>query len=338
MFSTQQAAVACARAFDLFSRLYRHGLTPALWDQVEGLPALSAVLLPRPYHADEAAASFQTLFGLNVFPYQSLFLDPAGLLGGAETARVRDSYRQMGFAVDEDSEPADHLAHELAALAFLCQAEAEAREDGRADMVARARQLQASFLDEHLLAWLPAFTVAVQRQGDPFYAELAGLTLALAVERRHSLTENSQAQPTLPAGEGSTLPDLDAPHTDLDAIAGFLLTPVHSGLYLSRGDISRLGRAVGAPHGFGERRQMLRTFLRSAAEFDRFGPALAALQALVDETARTLGRCGEELGSQAVVKPWLARLRATEALFQKLTAALDGLQGPQGTATACPRK
>ncbi len=320
MFSSQQTAVACARAFDLFSQLYRHGLTPTLRAQVAKLPVLATVT-PRPYDSDEAAASFQTLFGLDVFPYQSLFLDPAGLLGGRETARVRDSYRAMGFAVDEDCEPADHLAHELAALTFLCQAEAEAWEDGRADMVARAQQLQASFLDEHLLAWLPAFTVAVQRQGGPFYAELAELTLALAVERRRSLVRGGQGQPTWPAGEDLPLPDLDAPHTDLDAIAGFLLTPAYSGLYLSRGDVIRLGRAAGTPHGFGERRQMLRTFLRSAAEFDRFGPALAALQAIVDHAIRSLHTVGEVYDG-SLVTPWLQRLHATQQLLGAMGNAL----------------
>ncbi|WP_298982571.1 TorD/DmsD family molecular chaperone [Caldilinea sp.] len=345
MFTPHQAAQAYAQAFDLFARLYRHGLTPALVIEAAQLPDLAAVA-PQPYDADEAAAAFHTLFAMNVFPYQSVFLDPDGLLGGGETDRVRAGYRRMGFVVDEANEPADHLAHELDALAFLCQAEAEAWEDERWDMVARAQQLQADFLDGHLLRWLPAFTAAVQRQEEPFYAGLAELTLALAAERRRSLEpgrlgvqrardEDIALTPRSHlngAGDALTLTPADEPpaqrverllanpQTDLDAIAAFLLTPAYSGLFLSRRDIGRLGRAAEAPHGFGERRQMLRTFLRSAAEFDRFDAALAGLRSLVEDTAWTLRRWGSETVSLSTVQPWLDRLSATRRLLETLEA------------------
>ncbi|MCS6843429.1 MAG: molecular chaperone TorD family protein [Caldilineales bacterium] len=351
MFTAPEAALAYARAFQLFAELYRSGLTPALLEQVQALPELAAVA-PHPYVPDEAAASFHTLFGLNVFPYQSIFLDPAGLLGGPETDRVRVSYRGMGFAADEASEPADHLAYELDALAFLCHAEAEAWEDGRGDMAARAQQLQADFLKEHLLRWLPAFVAAVQRQGDPFYAQLADLTLALAVERRRGLAEQ-QIAAGRPAGDGAVLvlrprPGVNGaaadptaetpagrverlladPQTDLDAIAGFLLTPPYSGLFLSRRDIGQLGRSAEAPHGFGERRQMLRTFLRSAAEFDRFPAAVAALAGVADDTAAALRRLAADNAEAAeLVEPWLERLAAT----RRLLAALAEAQGDART-------
>ena len=347
MLTSHQTALAYAQAFGLFARLYRHGLTPALMAEAAQLPELAAVA-PQPYDVDEAAASFYTLFGMNVFPYQSVFLDPEGLLGGTETERVRISCRHMGFVVDETSEPADHLAHELDVLAFLCQAEAEAWEDGRGDMVAHAQQLQTHFLDEHLLRWLPAFTATVQRHEDPFYAEVASLTWILAAERRRSLESgalgvamhgevipltlrpfsngvNSNGVNNDPAAWQPAESPADRverlltdPQTDLDAIAAFLLTPAYSGLYLSRRDISRLSRSVDAPHGFGERRWMLRTLLRSAAEFDRFAAALKALKDLVHEVMLTLRRYGEETCQPAPIQPWLERLYATSHLLTRL--------------------
>lgn len=334
MLTTHEAALAYARAFQLFSELYRSGLTPDLLAQVQALPELAAAA-PSPYVPDEAAASFHTLFGMNVFPYQSVFLDPDGLLGGPETDRVRHSYRGMGFAADEANEPADHLAHQLAALAFLCHAEAEAWEDGRADMAARAQQLQADFLDQHLLRWLPAFAAAVQRQGDPFYAELAGLTLELAAARRRALPSLALALRPAPATAEADEPPIQRverlladPQTDLDAIAGFLLTPPYSGLFLTRRDIGQLGRAADAPRGFGERRQMLRTFLRSAAEFDRFPAAVAALESVAEETAAALRRLAESADAPELARPWLARLEATRQLLAMLAEAQGSTPRP----------
>lgn len=353
MLTSHPIALAYAQAFELFARLYRHGLTPALMMEAAQLPELAAVA-PQPYNADEAAASFYTLFGMNVFPYQSVFLDPEGLLGGTETARVRISYRHMGFVADETGEPADHLAHELDALAFLCQAEAEAWEDGRSDMAAYAQQLQVRFLDEHLLRWLPAFAAAVQRHGDPFYAEVAGLAWSLAAERKRSLepgalgtaingemvhgemisltlrpfsngvdndsaVRQSAESPESPVDRVERL--LADPQTDLDAIASFLLTPAYSGLYLSRRDISRLSRSVDAPHGFGERRWMLRTLLRSAAEFGQFAAVLKELEDLVNEAMFTLRRYSEETHHSDSIQPWLERLDATLHLLTMLETA-----------------
>lgn len=342
MQASQQTALAYAQAFELFARLYRHGLTPPIMVEVAQLPELAAAA-PQPYDADEAAANFYTLFGMNVFPYQSVFLDPEGLMNGIETERVRASYRRMGFVADEANEPADHLAHELDALAFLCQAEAEAWEDGRSDMAAYAQQLQARFLDEHLLRWLPAFSATVRRHADPFFAEVTNLTWGLAAERRRLLWPGAPgATPkeevialTLRPFNGAADDDpfalqatesptrrverlLADPQTDLDAVAAFLLTPAYSGLYLSRVDITHLSRSVEAPHGFGGRRWMLRTLLGSAAEFDQFPAALRALEALVDEVRRTLHRYGEETQQPDLIQPWLERLCATSQLLTRL--------------------
>ncbi|MCX7853736.1 MAG: molecular chaperone TorD family protein [Caldilineales bacterium] len=312
--SAREAALASGRAYGLFGQLFLHGLTPTLFAVVETLPELAAAALP--YDPDEAAAAFYALLGMNVPPYQSLFLDDTGLLGGSECDRVRESYREMGFAVDEANEPADHLGHELLALSHLCLAEADAWEDGHMAMVARIRRLEKTFLTDHLLRWLPTFVMAVRRQGPSFYAHLATLTLELALARWQPA---ATTPPSPPVPASSLTPRervarlLADPNIGLAEIAGFLLTPVYSGLYLSRDDIGRLARAVDVPTGFGERRQMLRTLLQGAAVFDCWQALLAALSAVVDEFAAGYERF-EGTPAAVLMAPWQERLAATRAL------------------------
>lgn len=59
-------------------------------------------------------------------PYASVYLDGDGTLHGRTTERTRDFYRERGFDLADDSEPADHIRFELDFLAALA---AEARFD-----------------------------------------------------------------------------------------------------------------------------------------------------------------------------------------------------------------
>ena len=111
--------------YELLSRLYLEGITGETLPYVEAIPELAAKLSEE-FDPDEAAADYQHLFGFNIFPYQSIFLDPAVLLGGQVTDDVTRSYRAAGFILDSMAESADHIGHELQFMAVLCTAESEA--------------------------------------------------------------------------------------------------------------------------------------------------------------------------------------------------------------------
>ncbi|MBW7884728.1 MAG: molecular chaperone TorD family protein, partial [Caldilineaceae bacterium] len=280
------------------------------------------------FNADDAAATHQAVFGFNVFAYQCIFLDPSGLLGGDESDRVRRTYARAGFGVDETSDSPDHLGHELSLLAHLCGAEADAWGDGKTGVATRAQGLQAAFLDEHLLWWLPVVAETVTRQEEPFYAAVAGLIKALVVDHRLSLYQDhfellSQAKALHATPQLPEPPDILAdPKTGLKEIAGFLLTPVYGGIYLSRDDIGRMAGAVHLPRGFGERRQMLANLLRAGAEYDQMAKIVAALGALVDTFAvayTDYGLHGARFGT--IAQHWLQRLDYTRRLLAALSSA-----------------
>jgi putative dimethyl sulfoxide reductase chaperone len=175
--SASDIALARHHTYTLLGRLYADGLTAELLPYAKellGETAVTQYAIPNTqYDPNEAAATHHTLFRFNIFPYQSIFCDASGLLGGAESERVRAAYLESGF---ETAEP-DHIASELHFLAFLCAAEAEARQDGLMAIAAQCQTRQANFLRDHLLTWLPPFVIALEQAGQPFYAALATLTL-----------------------------------------------------------------------------------------------------------------------------------------------------------------
>ena len=311
---------ARSRVYRLFSYLYRRGLTGDALPIVQAIPDLAS-LVRGPFDEDEAAADHYALFSLEVFPYASVFLEAEGRLGGSTADQVYRLYAHAGFQPKLDRESADHLTHELALLAFLSEAEADALEDDKQHEAERMRRRMQAFMDEHLLWWLPAFVQAVQQQSYPFYAALGRLTLDVVLDHRAALGEESRIPEERMVAEP---PDLLAEEkTGLKDIAAYLTTPAWSGLFLSRSDLARMGRGERLPRGFGSRVQTLTNLLRAAAEFDRVPPLLDALDAQADAWEsfyQKLSDSGLE-SVEAVAQMWTNRLVTTRSLLERVRTA-----------------
>jgi TorA maturation chaperone TorD len=288
------------------------------------LPVLAG-LLPEQFDPDEAAADYQHLFGFNVFPYQSIFLDPAVLLGGQVTDEVVRSYRAAGFTLGSTAESADHIGHELQFMAFLCEAESDAWLDGLLDSAQRMKGVQVAFLERHLLRWLPPLIVAIRQQEQPFYSALADLTLDFV--QAHWSSQKDEPWADLEPMAAFSLPPgpklLDDEATGLQDIVIFLLAPAQSGLYLSRDDIGRLARKQSLPRGFGERRQMLLNLLRSAATYDGLGTLVRELQALAAGWSESYGQMTSQIPFAAA---WQKRAAGTLTMIEELGQHLDRLE------------
>jgi TorA maturation chaperone TorD len=118
---------------------------------------------------DDLAADFAAIYlthALRASPHESVWRDEDHLMLQEPTFAVRAFYHRHGVqAADWRQRADDHLVTELEFTALLLE---------RGDLKEAAR-----FLKTHLLTWLPSFATRVsQRAATPFYAALAGLTLA----------------------------------------------------------------------------------------------------------------------------------------------------------------
>ncbi|MEZ4590217.1 MAG: molecular chaperone TorD family protein [Chloroflexota bacterium] len=267
-----QAQLARARSYSyrLFSELFLQGVTAVSLPYLQQIPELTAVL-PQPFNADSAAASHHELFQFNIFPYESFYLGEDGLVGGEVTAVVNQSYFQLGWQTAVTATEADHLGQELACLAFLGAQEAEAWESEQPAAAQDWQTRQQFFLQNHLLRWAPNCLLAIQEQSDPFFTELAQMTLTLLL----SHLQNGAPPPDfLPPSQNI----LANEKSGFKEIAHFLLLPALSGLSLSRDNIGQLGRQFNLPRGFGSRETMLLNLLRTAVQYDALPALLTALQ------------------------------------------------------------
>ena len=146
----QTRARARANVYWLFARLYREGLNEETAEETRRVPGLSE-LVPEELLPDEEAAAFQSLFGFNVFPFASAYLESRGSLGGLVTSMCsvwRDRCRLPHLT----GEPADHIASQLEILSRLTGGIFGLDASHKVDEESEAT---AYFLDELVIPWLP---------------------------------------------------------------------------------------------------------------------------------------------------------------------------------------
>jgi TorA maturation chaperone TorD len=305
------------QTYQLLSQLFTHGLTEEdlkVVGQVEGL----AKSLADPFDEDEAAADHQHLFGFNLFPYESVFLDPSGQLGGDVAASTIHDYQRTSFDTGSAVVSPDHVGHELAFLSSLCRAETKASAERDVSQAALMQEYQRSFLDRHTLRWLPPLVKAMRDQRLPFYGALAAVTLETTVAHREILGGRPEMEFNLPDP-----PELlEDEKTGLKEIVAYLLTPALSGIYLGRDDISRLARGHSIPRGFGERRQMLASLLRSAANYGDLGQVLSSLKGLVIAWVNAYQDMATSSKPLSTATIWQQRASATAGMITHMRSRL----------------
>lgn len=314
----QETALAYHHTYHLLGQLLLHGLTPNLYPYLQQIPELAQHLAEEP-DVDEAAVRHQNLLGFNIHPHESIFLGEDGLLGGPIAHAVHHTYTRIGYQTAEEP---DHIGRELEALAFLCAAEADAWEDGVTPIALQMQHKQLTLLDQHLLRWLWPFARAVQAHHDSFYTAVVTLLQNIIVTHVEQLRHNN---PTSTAA--FTLPDapaiLENEKTGLKDIARYLVTPVYSGLYLSRDIIGQIARQFELPRGFGGREQTLTNLLRSAVQFDLLPELVGHLHSMA---ARWYDEAmGEHSAITPYTFPWAARLQQTMTILEQIQNSAHAL-------------
>ncbi|HIE59027.1 MAG TPA: hypothetical protein EYH43_04070 [Persephonella sp.] len=130
---------------------------------------------------EDLNVDFTTIFILNVYPYESVFVNDEGHINPTITNPTLIFYRDNGYSIDLNKTRAlspDHIGVELEFMMNLVQEElnALAKEDEKE--VERIRKIQKKFLEEHLANWSLPYLLAVKDIAEtPFYYDVADATL-----------------------------------------------------------------------------------------------------------------------------------------------------------------
>lgn len=132
----------------------------------------------------EFAKLFVGPFKLFAAPYGSVYLDGERKIMGDSTLDVKSRYREAGLDTAQNFKDApDHISAELEFMYYLIFKEIEAFADSDTETAMGFIQKQKSFLEDHLMAWVPKFADSIIKNAEnPFYANLASATKAFLEE------------------------------------------------------------------------------------------------------------------------------------------------------------
>lgn len=248
------------------------------------------------------APSLSEYTGFFVFqqlPYASVYLGLEGMVGGEARDCVAGFWRALG--AEPPPEP-DHLATLLAAYADLAERHEAAHDaTGRTQL----RAARYALLWEHILSWLPVFLMKARDSAPGPYGSWAGVLMEALLEEARA----SDVEPVTPI-HFRGVPPLERPAAGAsDAFLAALLSPVRTGMILTRHDFTRAAQvtALGVPSG--ERRHMLRALIEQDAE--------ATVRWLSGEAAHWAQRheqLAEDLGPVAAF--WTGQAEATATLLR----------------------
>jgi TorA maturation chaperone TorD len=111
-------------------------------------------------------------------PYGSVYLDSERKIMGDSTLDVKNRYRQAGLHTAGNFKDApDHITAELEFMYYLIFREIEAFANSDTETAIGFIQKQKSFLEDHLMAWVPEFANSIiENAENAFYPNLAKAT------------------------------------------------------------------------------------------------------------------------------------------------------------------
>ncbi len=266
------------------------------------------------FDLEELAAVHFDLFQIQVAPYESIFLDDAGMVGGAIAEAVMDANRNFGCVVEANEFSLDHVGNELKVLSNLCLAAQLASSRNSQTELARAEQAQQEFLHTHLLRWIHPFVLVVRSQPVALFPGLAELLLECLHEHAESFAE------MLPARSDEQPENEPSPRfSSARKIAHWLSLPCQCGFFLDKRTITALGRSAGLPSGFGTRQDMMENLFESAAHYSSVPHLVENLKSLGSETEAAYREFSEKWpASKRHLDHWISLTTQTMTLLDEL--------------------
>jgi TorA maturation chaperone TorD len=322
---TPQSCRARAGVYQLLANVYLREIDPDVLAVLRAYPAFAAAAHDdgHPPLCERLRAEYARLFLLNVYPYESAYVDEAAMLNTAATHAVAVAYRAAGFTPDPQQRAGalDHIGLELDLLGHLAEREGAARAHGDVDAATGLRTRQRAFLAAHLAAWGPVFADAVTRDARlPLYREIGAFTAEFLLADLHGLmADGSPSAVPEPDHTTDALPADWGAGSDLRTLARGLTTTARAGLHLSRESLFRLAGQLELPLAPTERWLMLEQLFQGAARYDQLGPLLAELLAMVGQAASTYARWERRYpGAVQAIRPWRQRAQVTAAMLREM--------------------
>jgi hypothetical protein len=265
------------------------------------------VLCEQPGHVSDGIASLlglgppdpvdhTELFVHQLPPYASIYLGSQGKIGGDARERIAGFWRALGMT--PPVEP-DHLAALLGLWATLIDVASDQTEPARRLLVDHSL---VALIWEHLASWLYPYLARVADIAVEPYPSWAAMLQTLI----------TRAPGPEPADRALPRHFDTEPEPGSDDLVDLVLTPVKSGIILTRADLKRAATDLGLGLRIGERVFALRSLLDQDHQ--------PVVEWLAREARRQAGTLDGMPGPNVLTSHWASRARITASSLEGLLA------------------
>ncbi len=142
---------------------------------------------------EDLNVDFTTVFILNAYPYESVFVNDEGYINPTITNPALMFYREHGYSINLNETRAlspDHIAIEMEFMMTLIQEEINAIARENEEEVKKLRKIQKDFLREHLANWGSIYLLSAKELAEtPFYQDICDLALDFILNDYEYLSE-----------------------------------------------------------------------------------------------------------------------------------------------------
>ncbi len=153
---------------------------------------------PQKLIEEELNVDFTTIFILNAYPYESVFVNDEGYINPTITNPALIFYREHGYSIDLNETRAlspDHLAIEIEFMMTLAQEELNAIAKENEEEAKKLRKIQKEFLKEHLANWGTVYLLSARELAEtPFYQDVCDLALEFILNDYEYLSELEESE------------------------------------------------------------------------------------------------------------------------------------------------
>lgn len=145
---------------------------------------------------EDLNVDYTTIFILNVYPYESVFMNDEGHINPTPTNPTLQFYLENGYEVDLNKTRVlspDHLALELEFMITLIQEQLKSYSINNIEEEKKYLDLQKKFMENHILQWAPIYLMAARDMAEtPFYYDVCQLSLDFIMSDYEYILEQSE--------------------------------------------------------------------------------------------------------------------------------------------------
>ncbi|MEZ0323503.1 MAG: molecular chaperone TorD family protein [Hydrogenothermaceae bacterium] len=130
---------------------------------------------------EELNVDYTTVFLLNVYPYESVFMNDEGYINPSLTNPTLQFYLEHGYEIDLNKTRVlspDHIAVEMEFMINLINEQLNAYSMFKKEEEIKSLQIQKEFMEKHLLKWGIVYLLAARDMAEtPFYYDVCQTAL-----------------------------------------------------------------------------------------------------------------------------------------------------------------